>query len=236
MMSMNEELQSANEELSTINDELQNKIKELNTSNDDQRNLIESTRIATLFLDADLHIRSFTPDAARYFRMVDHDIGRPFEDVVSNLSGDPLVEICRHTLETQRAIETKRSNRDGDVDLLVRANPYVTKSGAIDGIIITLTDVTELTRYARALEEAKSAANLRLTEIEELYRVTPQAKALLDRDLRYLRVNQLYADINGISIDAHIGKRAVDILPAARQHHLRLCAPRLRDGPACHVL
>ncbi len=89
----------------------------------------------------------------------------------------------------------------------------MTKSDTVDGVIVTLTDVTELRRYARQLEEARTAATLRLTEIEELYRVTPQAKGLLDRNLSFLRVNQRMADINDLSIEAHIGRRAVDVVP-----------------------
>ena len=213
MMSMNEELQSANEELSTINEELQNKVTELNELNDDQRNLIESTRIATVFLDSELKIRNFTPEAAKYFRMVEHDRGRDFADIASELDGDGLFDSCKRTLETLTPLETERRSRDGVTDLLVRTQPYIAKSGAVGGVVITLTEITELRRYARRLEEAQVSARQRLSEIEELYRVTPQAKALLDRNLRYLRVNQQFADINGFSIDEHIGRNAVELAP-----------------------
>ncbi|WP_422003385.1 chemotaxis protein CheB [Reyranella sp.] len=217
MMSMNEELQSTNEELSTTNEELKNKIVELNTSNDDQANLAQSIRIATVFLDSSYCIRSFTPEAARYFRLVDRDLGRPFEDIASNLDGESLIGLCRRTIETKTPQETERRSRDDRAYLLVRSNPYVTRGGRVDGVVITLTDVTELRRYAQQLEEAQASATLRLTEIEELYRVTPQAKALLDRDLRFLRVNDRMADINGLPIVEHTGRRAADVVPQLSQ-------------------
>ncbi|MEZ5819016.1 MAG: CheR family methyltransferase [Hyphomicrobiaceae bacterium] len=213
MMSMNEELQSANEELSTINEELQIKVSELNTLNDDQRNLIESTRIATIFLDAELRIRSFTPAIRRYFRVVEHDCGRPFEDLTSELDGEPLISLCQETIETGQSTETERSLRDGGADLLVRLQPYTSKDGASTGVVITLTEITELKRYQRRLEETEAHARLSLNEIAELYRITPQAKALLDPNLLMLRVNQRFADITGVPVEGHIGRNALEVIP-----------------------
>ncbi|MGD9804919.1 MAG: CheR family methyltransferase [Hyphomicrobiaceae bacterium] len=213
MMSMNEELQSANEELSTINEELQIKVSELNILNDDQRNLIESTRIATIFLDSELRIRSFTPAARGYFRLVDHDRGRRFEDLASELDGEPLIDLCRRTIETGQLSETHRQQRDGTADLLVRIQPYTSMAGVGSGVVITLMEITELKRYQRRLEELEVRARLNLSEIEELYRVTPQAKALLDRNLRFLRVNQRFADISGSPIENHLGRYALELVP-----------------------
>jgi two-component system CheB/CheR fusion protein len=213
MMSMNEELQSANEELSTINEELQTKVAELNLLNDDQRNLIESSGIATIFLDRALNIRSFTPAATRFFRLVSHDRGRPFDDVVHDVDGPPLVELCRQTLESGDPIETRRRDRSGTQDLLVRVQPYVAARGPSGGVVVTLTEVTEITSYARRLEEAQALAEQNLNEVLELYRVTPQAKALLDKDLRFLRVNQQLAEITGLEIEDLIGCPAREIVP-----------------------
>ena len=56
-----EEAQSVNEELQTVNNELQRKVEELNEANDNLRNLFEVTEIATVILDRNLLIRSFTP-------------------------------------------------------------------------------------------------------------------------------------------------------------------------------
>ncbi len=56
-----EEMQSMNEELQTLNAELQAKVDELTRSGNDMKNLLDSTNIATLFLDKDLNVRRFTP-------------------------------------------------------------------------------------------------------------------------------------------------------------------------------
>jgi two-component system CheB/CheR fusion protein len=65
-----EELQSVNEELQTVNSELTAKIDELDRANADLNNLFLSTRVATIFLDRKLVIRSFTPEVTKLFNLI----------------------------------------------------------------------------------------------------------------------------------------------------------------------
>lgn len=51
-----EEMQSMNEELQTVNNELQANVDELSHTNNDMKNLLDSTDIATLFLDNNLRV------------------------------------------------------------------------------------------------------------------------------------------------------------------------------------
>ena len=69
-----EELQSLNEELQTVNAQLQGKLDDLAQANDDMQNLLNSTSIATIFLDQELRIKRFTAEATKLVKS--HPVGR----------------------------------------------------------------------------------------------------------------------------------------------------------------
>ena len=71
-----EELQSINEELQTINGELQSKNDALESLNSDMKNLLDSTQIATVFLDDALRIKHYTPVMEQLFSLREVDRGR----------------------------------------------------------------------------------------------------------------------------------------------------------------
>jgi diguanylate cyclase (GGDEF)-like protein/PAS domain S-box-containing protein len=69
-------------------------------------------------------------------------------------------------------------------------------------------------RAEAALRESEERSRRQLLELETLYRTAPIGLALLDRNLRFLRVNHKLAEIDGISIDAHIGRTLREIVPS----------------------
>jgi PAS domain S-box-containing protein len=79
-----EELQSVNEELTTVNSQLQEKAERLAAANSDLSNLLKSTQIATLFLDAEMRVKFFTPATERVMKLIRSDIGRPISDLSTN--------------------------------------------------------------------------------------------------------------------------------------------------------
>jgi two-component system CheB/CheR fusion protein len=80
-----EEAQSMNEELQTINGELQSKLDDLALAQSDMQNLLNSTDIATLFLDDQLNVRRYTEQIARVIHLREGDIGRPLSELASTL-------------------------------------------------------------------------------------------------------------------------------------------------------
>ena len=87
-----EELQSINEELQTVNAELNVRIDELSRANSDITNLLESTQIATLFLDRNLALKNFTPAAKDLFRLIESDVGRPITDIRVHFDADTVAK------------------------------------------------------------------------------------------------------------------------------------------------
>jgi two-component system CheB/CheR fusion protein len=136
-----EEMQSLNEELQTLNHELQSKVDELSRANNDMRNLLDSTDIATLFLDDALNVRRFTPQMVKIIKLIPSDTGRPITDLASDLDYPGLVEEAREVLRTLVFKEQSIATRDGRW-FTVRIMPYRTLDNRIDGVVITLVDIT----------------------------------------------------------------------------------------------
>ena len=136
-----EEMQSLNEELQTLNHELQSKVDELSRTNNDMRNLLDSTDIATLFLDDALNVRRFTPQTVKIIKLIPGDAGRPITDLASDLIYPGLAEDAREVLRTLVFKEQSIATRDGRW-FTVRIMPYRTLDNRIDGVVITLVDIT----------------------------------------------------------------------------------------------
>ncbi len=141
-----EELQSINEELQTVNSELQHKIDELDASNSDLENLFSSTQIATIFLDRDLRIKKYTPTAAEVFHLLPADLGRPLADLAAHFFEGSIIPDLRAVLETLQSTAKERRITESDRFYLVRLLPYRTLANRIEGVIMTLTDITDRRR------------------------------------------------------------------------------------------
>ncbi|MGB8358267.1 MAG: chemotaxis protein CheB, partial [Bacteroidales bacterium] len=128
-----EEMQSLNEELQTVNAELQAKVDDYSRVNNDMKNLLNSTEIATLFLDKELNIRRFTLAATKIFKLIKSDIGRPFTDQTSDLNYPELADDALEVLRTLVFIQKEIPARDGRW-FLVRIMPYRTYDDRIDGL------------------------------------------------------------------------------------------------------
>src|SRR5262249_35476857 len=139
-----EELQSVNEELQTVNHELTVKIDELDRANSDLRNLYEATEIATIFLDRNLIIRSFTPAVTHVFSLIPTDRGRPLTDIAHHLDYGELAQDIQQVFGSRQAIERRADRRDGAAHYIVRALPYWTGNGKVEGAVLTFSDVTNL--------------------------------------------------------------------------------------------
>lgn len=136
-----EEMQSLNEELQTVNIELQSKVEELSSTNNDMKNLLNSTEIATIFLDKTLHVRRFTNQATKLFKLIPGDVGRPLSDIVSDLDYPDIVNDIEEVLSSLIYSNREVSTKDGRW-FQVKILPYRTMENVIDGVVITLNDIS----------------------------------------------------------------------------------------------
>ncbi len=147
-----EELQSLNEELQTVNAELQAKLDELSSASNDMRNLLNSTQIATLFLDRSLRVRFFTEHATKLIHLIPGDVGRPVTDLAFNVRYPDLAADAKEVLRTLVPIEKALTTKDGR-KFALRVMPYRTMDNRIDGVVITFTDITVMTKLEAKVRE-----------------------------------------------------------------------------------
>jgi two-component system CheB/CheR fusion protein len=147
-----EEMQSMNEELQILNHELQTKVDELSHTNSDMKNLLDSTEIATLFLNNKLCVRRFTSATSKITRLIPADVGRPITDIASALLYPELADEARGVLRTLEKVERQISLPNGDW-FAARILPYRTLENMIDGVVITFTDITASKKLEAAFRD-----------------------------------------------------------------------------------
>ena len=179
-----EEMQSLNEELQTVNTELEERNRALSQANDDMQNLLNSTEVATVFLDDKLLIKRFTIQAKKVFSLIDSDVGRPISDLTANLRYTGLVEDAFEVLRTlvfrEREIETNEG-----LWRLLRILPYRTHDNLIDGLVLTFVDIDRLKRAERSAQHAREYA-------EGIVEAVDRALLVLDDQLRVVSANRAF--------------------------------------------
>jgi len=141
-----EEMQSINEELQTVNAEMAAKNESLSGLNNDIKNLLDSTEIATLFLDADLCIKNFTPPLSEIFRVRDSDRGRPIGDIVTLLSDFDIKRDAEEAMTKLSVIERETRLESEDRTFVLHIRPYRTRDNVVDGVVLTFVDISERKR------------------------------------------------------------------------------------------
>ncbi len=178
-----EETQSLNEELHTVNAELTQKVASLEQATDDLLNLMNNLEVATIFLDGQLRVKRFTPQARRVARLIDSDVGRPLADLATLLDYPNLLSDAGCVIETLHASETEAAAPDGSW-YLVRIRPYRTARNTVEGVVVTFFDITDA-RHRERLQAARLLAESIVDAVSDPFLV-------LDGELRVVRANRAY--------------------------------------------
>ncbi len=228
VQSVNEELQSSNEELQTskeeaqalneelhsVNGELTDKLQAFERAKDDLLNLIQSIEIATIFLDEQLRVKRFTPQARSVVPLIDADLGRPLADLALLLDYPDLLSDADSVLRRLEPSEKEVSGPNGSwYD--VRIRPYRTDGNAVEGLVLTFVDITETKRAERT-----RAAGLLAESIVDAIR---EPLLILDGALRVIRGNRAFYRLFRVERKDTDGQIVGDL--GSRQWNV----PRLRE-------
>lgn len=201
-------------ELTTVNAELQSKVDELSQANNDMQNLLNSTDIATVFLDQNLNVKRFTDQATKMVMLRPTDVGRPITELTSNVNYGNLAASCHEVLKTLRPLEREVVTTDG-LWYLMRIMLYRTTDNVIDGLVITFVDMKQL-------KDAKKAEASR-AYFESVFETVREPLVVLDNKHRVVSANRCFyssfrirpSQVQGLCI-WEIGDGAWDI-PALRE-------------------
>ncbi|MEM9123701.1 MAG: CheR family methyltransferase, partial [Pseudomonadota bacterium] len=193
LQSTNEELHSVNEELQTVNSEFQEKINELTTLTADFENLLVSTNIGTIFLDAELRIRRFTPAVNEILPLVQHDVGRPINHFNAPFIDADLESYVRHVIDTSRPF-VREMTLENEKSYIVRIMPFVNGARGIEGAVITFVDVTPVFKAGAAIQQSQE-------QFSTLVSLAPLPIALIDDRACIGSINPAFSDLFGFETE-----------------------------------
>lgn len=128
-----------------------------------------------------------------------------FEQAVQRLLDQP---------DRAHAVELRLLRDDGEWRWhLAQADPIVLAEGSRYWVV-SYVDIEEHRRQEQQLREEKQRADSALALIDAAQERAPVGFAFVDRDLRFQRVNGTLADINGMSVERHLGRRVSEVVPA----------------------
>lgn len=178
-----EELQSLNEELSTVNSQLQDKLEELESANNDMANLLHSTDIPTVFLGPDRTIKRFTPAATQLFNLIATDVGRPVGDISSRFTDLEFPDDVDAVLHKLTAREKEVGCADGRW-YMRRITPYRTLDNRIEGVVLTFTDITPLKQAEQELRLLTGELEQRVAQCTQGFEAETRERRRAEEQLR----------------------------------------------------
>lgn len=239
LQSTNEELHSVNEELYTVNGEFQRKIEELVEANEDLDNLFRSTEVVSVFLDKDLCIRKFTPEATALFKITPGDVGRRIDGFKHDIEDDNLYEDVRDVASgQQKTVERDVCDKKGTWYLL-RILPYASTEGA-GGVVVTLVSIDSLKHAQEELSIAKDAINgaingVLLTDLDwQVRAANPAFLGMFEfedySEIKGKKIASLFATESANKLKEICEEISRDEVPEKHEYTIRR-----NDGTAFHV-
>jgi PAS domain S-box-containing protein len=192
------------------------------------RLVIEQSGDAIIMTDERGVLRLFNAEAERQHGVTRQEVAAPDWAATYGLLGLdgrplPLEETPLYrALHGEKVSEARWKVRrpDGSVRFLSgTASPVRRPDGSLAGAVVTARDETE--RLSREVAQAETLALL-----DSLLSTAPIGLAFLDRQLRYVRINRMLADLLGMPMDQSLGRTMREVLPA---HEADVLEPLVRQ-------
>jgi PAS domain-containing protein len=121
-------------------------------------------------------------------------------------------------------VQLRAIRKDGDVIWTEHFGTNLLHEESVAAVVVNFRDITGQKRFELILRENEERAQQELAELEHIYHTAPVGLCLIGADLRYLRINERLAAMNGLPADEHLGRTVWEVIPEAA----RFFAPLLR--------
>ncbi|OIP30494.1 MAG: hypothetical protein AUK47_24940 [Deltaproteobacteria bacterium CG2_30_63_29] len=189
---------------------------------------IENTpSVAVQGYEADGTVRHWNAAAAKLFGFSRQEaVGRRIQDLLDEapetgcfLTIKDVWTMGRASVPQELAVQTKA----GGIRWVYSTLFPVFVAGAVVEVFRMDVDVTER-------KQSDTLIRQQLEEIVSFYDTAPIGLAVLDTDLRFRRINDVLAALNGISAAEHVGKTVGELIPSLEAQARAVTAEILRTG------
>lgn len=222
----------AGERIISLQIDLKNQLTQLQAQREEQRQLqqerdqllqrlqlqIERMPIGCFLTDEKCHCTYFNPAAEKIFGYTQGELAgshfcdqivtpaaRPsFQEIFARaLGGDMTAHgTCENITKAGRAIICEWHN-----------TPLIDAEGRFYSLLSMVQDITDRIRAEETLRKSAQQIHNQLAELGQVYKYAPVGLFVTDRDLRFLRINERMAALNGMPVEQHIGRTVREIMP-----------------------
>jgi PAS domain S-box-containing protein len=141
------------------------------------------------------------------FRIVNEQTRRPVESPVARVIREGVIQgLANHTTLLARDGSERPIDDSG--------GPIRGTAGTVLGAVLVFRDISARRQREEALREAGRRRDEALAQLDSLLANAPVGFAFYDRELRYVRINDFLAALNGVPAAAHLGRCIHEIVPA----------------------
>lgn len=183
------------------------------------RAMIENTFDAICLLDAQAVLLYASPAAERILGYGSQELlGLSALDLVTPqdrpLAEERLGEVVALPGQTL-SLQVRLVRKDGDIIWTEHSGTNLLAEESVAAVVVNFRDITGQKRFEQMLLENEERAQRELAELEHIYHTAPVGLCLIGTDLRYLRINERLAAMNGVPSGEHLGRTVWEVMPDA---------------------